>query len=196
MPKLFKWLPHCGLLMVVLLIWQFNSFRRPFIIAFTLPLAFVGAFIGLLLFRAPFDFFGILGLLSLAGIIINNGIVLIDRIDSERQSGRDAYSAVIEATVSRFRPDLDDHDHHHPWCDAADPQSRPGVLFTGADHCHRPGLRHGADAGCCPRALRRALQSAAERRRLSRHRHSTARVERDNGRPTQAAVARKYFEPI
>ena len=104
MPKLTKWLPHCALLMIVLLIWQFNSFRRPFIIAFTLPLAFIGAFIGLLLFGAPFDFFGILGLLSLAGIIINNGIVLIDRIDQERNAGRDAYSAVIEATVSRFRP--------------------------------------------------------------------------------------------
>jgi multidrug efflux pump subunit AcrB len=104
LPKLFKWLPHCAFLMVVLLIWQFNSFRRPFIIAFTLPLAFIGAFIGLLIFRAPFDFFGILGLLSLAGIIINNGIVLIDRIDTERAAGRDAYSAVIEATVSRFRP--------------------------------------------------------------------------------------------
>ena len=103
-PKLAKWLPHCAILMVVLLIWQFNSFRRPFIIAFTLPLAFIGAFIGLVLFRAPFDFFGILGLLSLAGIIINNGIVLIDRIDQERNAGRDAYNAVIEATVSRFRP--------------------------------------------------------------------------------------------
>jgi multidrug efflux pump subunit AcrB len=104
MPKLAKWLPHCGLLMIVLLIWQFNSFRRPFIIAFTLPLAFIGAFIGLILFRAPFDFFGILGLLSLAGIIINNSIVLIDRIDQERTAGRDPFSAIIEATVSRFRP--------------------------------------------------------------------------------------------
>ncbi len=104
MPKLFKYLPHCAFLMVVLLIWQFNSFRRPFIIFFTLPLAFVGAFVGLLTFRAPFDFFGILGLLSLAGIIINNGIVLIDRIDQERTAGRDAYTAIIEGTVSRFRP--------------------------------------------------------------------------------------------
>jgi multidrug efflux pump subunit AcrB len=104
LPKLAKWLPHCAFAMIVLLIWQFNSIRRPFIIAFTLPLAFIGAFVGLILFRAPFDFFGILGLLSLAGIIINNGIVLIDRIDQERKAGRDAYSAVIEATISRFRP--------------------------------------------------------------------------------------------
>ena len=88
----------------MLLIWQFNSFRRPAIILFTLPLAFVGALVGLFLFRAPFDFFGILGLLSLAGIIINNGIVLIDRIDIERNAGREPYTAIVEATVSRFRP--------------------------------------------------------------------------------------------
>ncbi len=104
MPKLFKYLPHCGFLIIVLLIWQFNSFRRPGIILFTLPLAFVGALVGLFLFRAPFDFFGILGLLSLAGIIINNGIVLIDRIDIERNAGREPYTAIVEATVSRFRP--------------------------------------------------------------------------------------------
>ena len=104
LPKLFKYLPHCVFLIIVLLIWQFNSFRRPAIILFTLPLAFVGALVGLFLFRAPFDFFGILGLLSLAGIIINNGIVLIDKIDIERNTGRDPYTAVVEATVSRFRP--------------------------------------------------------------------------------------------
>ena len=104
LPKLFKYLPHCFFLIIVLLIWQFNSFRRPAIILFTLPLAFVGALVGLFGFRAPFDFFGILGLLSLAGIIINNGIVLIDRIDSERNAGRETYTAIVEATVSRFRP--------------------------------------------------------------------------------------------
>ncbi len=48
----------------------------------------------------------ILGLLSLAGIIINNGIVLIDRIDIERAAGRDAYDAVVTAAVARFRPIL------------------------------------------------------------------------------------------
>lgn len=104
LPKLFKYLPHCVFLIIVLLIWQFNSFRRPAIILFTLPMAFVGALVGLFAFRAPFDFFGILGLLSLAGIIINNGIVLIDKIDIERNAGRDPYTAVVEATVSRFRP--------------------------------------------------------------------------------------------
>jgi multidrug efflux pump subunit AcrB len=85
--KLFRWMPLCFFGIIVLLVWQFNSFRRPLIILVTLPLAFTGAFIGLLIMRAPFDFFGLLGLLSLAGVIINNGIVLIDRIDSERSQG-------------------------------------------------------------------------------------------------------------
>jgi multidrug efflux pump subunit AcrB len=59
---------------------------------------------GLHIMRAPFDFFGMLGLLSLAGVIINNGIVLIDKIDAERAAGREPYDAVIMAAVSRFRP--------------------------------------------------------------------------------------------
>jgi multidrug efflux pump subunit AcrB len=102
--KLFRWMPLCFFGIIVLLVWQFNSFRRPLIILTTLPLAFTGAFIGLLIMRAPFDFFGLLGLLSLAGVIINNGIVLIDRIDSERARGLSAYDAVLSAAISRLRP--------------------------------------------------------------------------------------------
>ena len=104
--KLFRNMPACLLGIVLLLIWQFNSFRRPLIIVLTIPMAFAGALAGLLIMRAPFDFFGILGLLSLAGVIINNGIVLIDRIDSERNLGKDAYHAIIAAAVARFRPIL------------------------------------------------------------------------------------------
>ncbi len=104
MEKLTRWMPHCFFGIVVLLVWQFNSIRRPMIIFITIPLAFVGAFIGLHVMRAPFDFFGMLGLLSLAGVIINNGIVLIDKIDSERAAGREPYDAVVMAAVSRFRP--------------------------------------------------------------------------------------------
>ena len=104
--KMKSVMPICVFGIVVLLIWQFNSFRRPLIIFITIPLAFTGAFIGLLIMRAPFDFFGILGLLSLAGVIINNGIVLIDKIDSERAKGGESYGAVVNAAISRFRPIL------------------------------------------------------------------------------------------
>jgi len=104
MGKLMHWLPLAFFGIVVLLIWQFNSFRRPLIIFITIPLAFTGAFIGLVIMRAPFDFFAMLGLLSLAGVIINNGIVLIDKIDTERAMGGDPYAAVVDAAISRFRP--------------------------------------------------------------------------------------------
>jgi multidrug efflux pump subunit AcrB len=97
-------MPQCLLAIVLLLVWQFNSFRRPGIIILTIPMAFAGALFGVFALRAPFDFFAILGLLSLAGVIINNGIVLIDRIDSARAGGREPYDAVVFAAVSRFRP--------------------------------------------------------------------------------------------
>lgn len=106
MEKLTRWMPLCFFGIIVLLIWQFNSFRRPLIIFITIPLAFTGSFFGLLLMRAPFDFFGMLGLLSLAGVIINNGIVLLDKIDSERAKGIDSYHAIINAAITRFRPIL------------------------------------------------------------------------------------------
>jgi len=76
----------------------------PAIIMLTIPMAFAGAMVGLLVMRAPFDFFAILGLLSLAGVIINNGIVLIDRIDGMRAEGKEAFQSVVEATMSRCRP--------------------------------------------------------------------------------------------
>ena len=104
--KLFGNMPLAMFLILLLLIWQFNSFRRPAIIALSIPMAFAGAIVGLLALGAPFDFFGILGFLSLAGVIINNGIVLIDRIDGLRKLGAEPYSAVVEATLSRARPIL------------------------------------------------------------------------------------------
>ena len=92
--------------MPMLLIWQFNSFRRPLLIFITIPLAFTGGFIGLLITGAAFAFFAMLGLLSLAGVIINNGIVLIDKIDSDRTEGLAPHAAILNAALSRFRPIL------------------------------------------------------------------------------------------
>ena len=101
--RLAKNMPICFALIVTLLVWQFNSFRRPIIILITIPLTFIGAVMGLLTMQAPFGFMVILGLLSLAGIIINNGIVLIDRIDIERAAGKAPYDAVVNAALARFR---------------------------------------------------------------------------------------------
>lgn len=89
---------------LILLVAQFNSFRQASIIIFTMPLSFIGAVIGLLVMQAPFGFMVTLGLYSLAGIIINNAIVLIDRIKIEEQSGKTSYQALIDACLARLRP--------------------------------------------------------------------------------------------
>jgi len=102
--KLFAALPMCVALIVVLLVWQFNSFRRPLIIMATIPLVLVGAVLGLLSLNALFGFMVMLGLFSLAGIIINNGIVLIERIGEELEAGLGAHQAVVQACLSRLRP--------------------------------------------------------------------------------------------
>ena len=74
------------------------------LVLLTIPLILIGANFGLLIFRAYFDFTAMLGLFSLAGIIINNGIVLIDRIDTERQRGLAVDQAITAASLARARP--------------------------------------------------------------------------------------------
>ena len=104
--RLFANFPLAAFLITFLLVWQFNSFRRAGIILLTIPMAFIGAVVGLLITGAPFGFMSLLGLLSLAGIITNNGIIMIDSIEINRQAGVDPYSAIISAGLSRFRPIL------------------------------------------------------------------------------------------
>ncbi len=91
-------------LILILLVAQFNSFRQAAVITLTIPLSFIGAVLGLFLMQAPFGFMVTLGLYSLAGIIINNAIVLIDRIKIETASGKSAYQAVVDACLTRLRP--------------------------------------------------------------------------------------------
>jgi len=91
-------------LILMLLVAQFNSFRQAAVITLTIPLAFIGAVLGLLIMKAPFGFMVTLGLYSLAGIIINNAIVLIDRIKIESASGKSEYQAVVDACLTRLRP--------------------------------------------------------------------------------------------
>ncbi len=89
---------------LILLVMQFNSYRRALIIVLTIPLSMIGTISGLLLMNAPFGFMVTLGIYSLAGIIINNGIVLIDRIDIERAQGKSDYEAIIASCMTRLRP--------------------------------------------------------------------------------------------
>ncbi len=104
--NLAKWLLPCFGGIVFLLVWQFNSIRRAGIIILTIPLVLVGAVVGLALMQADFGFMVILGLLALAGSIVNNGIVMIDKIEENRREGQAPYDAVVNSAVSRFRPIL------------------------------------------------------------------------------------------
>lgn len=101
------YLPLSAFIIVMLLIIQFNSFRKTIMIVCTIPLGVIGMVIGLLIFRVPFGFMAFLGVISLAGIVINNAIVLIDRIEiEESEPKRTAQDAVIAACLQRFRPIL------------------------------------------------------------------------------------------
>jgi len=98
---------HIALALIVLiLVWQFNSIRKALVILLTIPLALIGAVIGLLATNSLFGFMAILGLASLAGIIINNAIVLIERIELEAEAGRPPHEAILWAAVKRLRPIL------------------------------------------------------------------------------------------
>jgi multidrug efflux pump subunit AcrB len=95
-----------AMIIVLLLVAQFNSIRKPLIILTTIPLGIIGVTIGLIVANSVFGFFTILGIISLSGIIINNAIVLIDRIQIELESGRNTMDAIITATHQRLRPIL------------------------------------------------------------------------------------------
>jgi multidrug efflux pump subunit AcrB len=104
--ELFRYAPHCLLAMLVLLLFQFDSFRNTALVMSTIPLIIVGSILGLYIFRAYFEFPALLGIFSLAGIIINNSIVMIDRIVQERKSGLGVDESAISAAIFRVRPIL------------------------------------------------------------------------------------------
>jgi len=100
----FKSLPLGFLAMFVITVLLFNAVRAPLVIWATVPLAIIGVTVGLLLLNKPFGFMALLGLLSLSGMVLKNGIVLLDQINTEMHSGKDPYQAVFDSGVSRVRP--------------------------------------------------------------------------------------------
>ncbi len=90
--------------MVVVVLLLFNAIRQPLIIWLTVPLALIGVIWGLALSGTALEFMAILGILSLAGMLIKNAIVLIDETDSQIGAGKERMRAVVDAAVSRVRP--------------------------------------------------------------------------------------------
>lgn len=101
---LVKFLPVALGSILLLMLWQFSSYRKVAIIALTIPLCLVGAVAGLLVSGANFGFMAIMGILALAGIIINNAVLLLERIAEEQLEGKNHYEAVVMAALKRLRP--------------------------------------------------------------------------------------------
>ncbi len=100
-------MPLAFLIIILLLVLQFNSIRLPIIVLTTIPLGLIGVVFGLLVARSYFGFMTLLGVVSLAGIVVNNAIVLLDRIKYEiTEKGLEPARAVIEASQRRLRPIL------------------------------------------------------------------------------------------
>jgi multidrug efflux pump subunit AcrB len=92
------------IVLLTILLLQFRSFRKVFIINMTIPLAAVGVIPGLVIFDQPFGFTSMLGAIALVGIVVNNAIILIDLTDTKRGEGALIDAALQAAVAERFRP--------------------------------------------------------------------------------------------
>lgn len=103
---IFANLPLAFFIIVLLLVLQFNSIRKATIIVLSIPLGIIGVVAGWFIGGSFVSFFGVLGVIALAGIVVNNAIILIDRIDVELTEHPDAdrRDAILRAANNRFRP--------------------------------------------------------------------------------------------
>lgn len=104
MIELLKMLGLAILFMYLIMVAQFQSLRSPFIVMFTVPLAFTGGFLGLFLTGSPISVIAMIGFVMLSGIIVNNGIVFIDYTNQLMAAGMMQQDALVEAGRTRLRP--------------------------------------------------------------------------------------------
>ena len=91
-------------LMITFLMIQLQGFNLLFLVLSVVPMGLIGIVAALVLFNKPLGFVAILGILALIGMIARNAVILIEQIETEKAAGKDIWNAVIDATVSRFRP--------------------------------------------------------------------------------------------
>jgi multidrug efflux pump subunit AcrB len=99
-------LPLMLVLILTVLMIQLQSFSRLFLVLSVAPLGLLGVVAALLVADKPLGFVAILGVLALTGMIARNSVILIDQVEREKAQGRDAWDAVVDATMHRFRPIL------------------------------------------------------------------------------------------
>lgn len=103
---LFKNVPIAIVLVLAILIALFGDFRKPILILLCLPLALIGVVAGMLLAGKEFGFVAIVGALGLVGMMIKNGVVLVDEVNIQIRSGKEPFLALLDASSSRLRPVL------------------------------------------------------------------------------------------
>ncbi len=101
---LMSTIPLGFLAMVLVVIALFGKVRQPLVIWLVVPLASIGVVFGLVVTGIPLEFMGILGLLSLSGLLIQNGIILVDQMDLEIAEGKPRFDAIVDSASSRVRP--------------------------------------------------------------------------------------------
>jgi multidrug efflux pump len=104
--SILVWIPLVLIVTLVLLMMQLQNLSRALLVFSTAPLGVIGAAFALLLFKAPFGFVALLGIIALAGMIMRNSVILVDQIEQDEKAGLDTWSAIVESTVRRFRPIL------------------------------------------------------------------------------------------
>jgi multidrug efflux pump subunit AcrB len=102
--SVFAVVPVMLLLMLTILMFALQSFRRLGLVLAVLPLGLIGVVLALLVSGQPLGFVAILGILALLGMIAKNGVILITQIETDRALGRDVWDAVVSASTSRLRP--------------------------------------------------------------------------------------------
>lgn len=104
--ELLKMLLMAVAFIYLIMVAQFQSLKYPFIVLFTIPLAFTGGLLGLMVCGMEISVISMIGFVMLAGIIVNNGIVLIDYVNQLRAEGVPKFEALVEAGATRLRPIL------------------------------------------------------------------------------------------
>jgi multidrug efflux pump subunit AcrB len=97
-------IPMGLLAMVLVVVILFGKIKQPLVIWLVVPLAMIGVVFGLVVTGIPLEFMGILGILSLSGLLIKNGIVLVDQMDFDLANGKERFDAVVDSATSRVRP--------------------------------------------------------------------------------------------
>ena len=92
------------ILIVMIMVVEFNSYRQPFIMFLSIPLGLIGVLFGLVLLGGELNFASFIGLVSLTGIVVKNAILLVDRMNAAQAEGKSVFDAVRDAAASRFRP--------------------------------------------------------------------------------------------